>query len=426
MDYAAARAVLHRLSRFEVKPGLERISHLLEGLGHPERAYPAIHVAGTNGKGSVVAMLDAVLRAAGYRVGRVTSPELLDFRDRVAIDGAWLPEEDWAAGVERMGSMIDEMSDQPAQFEAITAFALDAFAQAMIDVAVVEVGLGGRFDATNVTSSILSILTNVSLDHTAILGDSIEKIAWEKAGIAKKDVPLLVGPLEREALSIVENECGEVGAKLVRAADLGIDLEPDSAEAGSYRIAGPDLPERVTLSLLGGYQRENLELALAAIELLRAQGFDLPSDAVREGLESVTWPGRFEVVRQAPTVILEGAHNLAGAQALAADVERFAPDRAHRSLLFGVLGDKDAAGMLDALGPRFERVALTASSSPRALAVSDLGKLADELCVPHACYDSVASALDAELAASAPEDVWFVAGSLTVVAEARRYLEGGG
>lgn len=425
MDFAAARAILDRLPRFEVKPGLERVTALLEGLGHPERDVPAVHVAGTNGKGSVVAMLDAILRCAGYSVGRYTSPDVVDFRDRITVDGRWLSEDDWAAGVERLVPILETMDEEPAQFEAITALAFDAIARAAVDVSVVEVGLGGRFDATNVVRPLLSILTNVALDHTAILGDSIERIAWEKAGIAKRGVPLLIGPLVDEALHVVRAEARSAGAELVGSAAIDVEFESQDEAVSRYRVAGRR-PARLELALLGSYQLENLRIALAAVDLLRERGYEVPTSAVAEGLRTVSWPGRFEIVRRSPTVILDGAHNEAGARALAADIERTVPDRARRHLLFGAFADKDVVGMLRVLVPLVSRVALAPPASPRALPRTGLERLADAFDVPRACYDSVGAALDSELRRASSHDVWFVAGSLSVVAEARRFLEGGG
>jgi len=423
MDYAAARAALDELPRFEVKPGLERIGRLLAALGDPECTYPAIHVAGTNGKGSVVAMLEAVLRASGRQVGRFTSPQIVDFRDRIAVDGRWLSEREWGEGVERLAPTLSEMADPPAQFEAITALALDAFVRARVDLAVVEVGLGGRFDATNLVRPILSILTNVALDHTAILGDSIERIAWEKTGIAKEGVPLLLGPVPENALRVAERSCAEAGAELVCVDGPGIAPVSEGDGFVRYRVDGDDLPGTIDLPLLGGYQAENLRTALAAIHRLRKGGLEIPTSAIEEGLRTVSWPGRFEIVGRAPTVILEGAHNVAGARALAADVERRVPERARRSLVFGALADKDVAGMLRVLGPCFERVILTESESLRALPVDRLGDIADGLRIPHACYHSVEGALASGLDGARADDVWVVAGSLTVVGAARRFLE---
>jgi len=423
MDYASARAVLDRLPTLEVKPGLDRVGRLLDGLGHPERAYPAVHVAGTNGKGSVVAMLDAVLRCAGRSVGRFTSPQVVDFRDRVVVDGAWLSEDEWAAGVERLAPLLASMEDRPAQFEAITALTLDAFARHAVDVAVVEVGLGGRFDATNLVRPILTILTNVDLDHTALLGDSVEAIAWEKVGIAKAGVPLLVGPLVKGPLAIARRECEAVGAEFVLCDGVSLERVSEIDGVCRYRVGGDGLPEAIDLPLLGGYQAGNLRMVLRAVQLLRDWGVDLPSRAVEDGLRTVSWPGRFEIVRTAPTVILEGAHNVAGATALAADIAHRVPDPAGSVLVFAALADKDVSGMLRALAPHFGRVILTRSASPRALSVDRLAAIARALGIPFTCYDSVEGVLADALGEGAPEDVWVVAGSLTVVAEARRWLE---
>ena len=423
MDYAAARAALDELPRFEVKPGLERIGRLLAALGDPERTYPAIHVAGTNGKGSVVAMLDSVLRASGRQVGRFTSPQIVDFRDRIAVDGRWLSEREWGEGVERLAPTLSEMADPPAQFEAITALALDAFARHAVVVAVVEVGLGGRFDATNLVRPILTILTNVDLDHTALLGDSVDAIAREKVGIAKAGVPLLVGRLAEGPVAIARRECNAVGADFATCDGVDLVRMAEGDGACRYRVDGDGLPETVDLSLLGGYQADNLRIALRAIQLLRERGVDLPPSAVEEGLRTVSWPGRFEIVRTAPTVILEGAHNVAGAIALAADAERRLPEPGRCVLVFAALADKDVPGMLRTLAPHFGRVILTASGSPRALPVDRLGRIAEAFGIPFTCYDSVEGALADGLGEGAPEDVWVVAGSLTVVAEARRWLK---
>ena len=423
MDYAEARVLLDRLPRFEVKPGLERTDRLLSFLERPERQYPAIHVAGTNGKGSVVAILDAILRESGYCVGRFTSPEVLDFRDRIAIDGAWLSEGEWAEGVDRLEPALKPATDLPAQFEAITALALDAFARKDVDIAVVEVGLGGRFDATNLVEPTVTILTNVSLDHTAILGDSIEKIAWEKAGIAKPGVPWVVGALPPQAAPIVQAEARKVGAPVVSSQEMEVSVA-DGASPGLVLLRGTGFPETVEFALPGVYQRENLRIALRAVQLLRERGFTISADAIEEGLRTVRWPGRLEVVRRSPDVVLDGAHNVAGARALAEEIVRWVPDAARRHLVFGVLADKDVDGILGALFPHFASVALTRSTSPRAMPTSRLAERLDGLSVPFACYDSLVEALTASLASASEDEVWVVAGSLTVVAEARQYLEG--
>ena len=423
MDYAAARAVLDRLPRLEVKPGLSRTNRLLDELGHPERAFPAVHVAGTNGKGSVVAMLDAVLRRAGYRVGRFTSPELVDFRDRIAIDGRWLSEVEWANGIARTVAELVDSSDPPTQFEAIAALAFDAFSRHTVDVALVEAGLGGRFDATNVVHPLVSILCNVSPDHTAVLGDTIRQIAWEKAGIAKPGVPLLFGDLPEEAAAVVLAECEEVGAVPIPAAGIEVERTRVDWEGATYRVARPGFPDSLELGLLGGYQRENLRLALGAVEILREGGFEVPEAVIGEGLRAARWPGRFEVVRRRPNVVLEGAHNVAGAEWLVKDAAPLVPDRNRRHLVLGVLADKDAEGIGRTLAAAFDRAALCASESPRALPAARLREAVGGLFLQSTCYDSVVGAMEGLVPALDGEDTLVVAGSLTVVAEARRWFE---
>jgi dihydrofolate synthase/folylpolyglutamate synthase len=421
VDYVEARRLLDRLPRLEVKPGLERIRRLVSFLDHPERAFQSVHVAGTNGKGSVVAMLASVLERAGYRVGRYTSPELVDYRDRFCVNGEWISEASFAARVERLSPILFSDPDVPSQFEAITAIAFDQFRAERIDVGVIEVGLGGRFDATNVIESALAILTTVDLDHTALLGESLEEIAWEKAGIARRGIPLLIGDLPEVAARVVRAECERVGARCV-AADLRLSRDGDDGKLARYTVLESDLPRRLCLPLLGGYQLDNLRVVLGAVRALREIGLEISSSAVEKGLLGVRWPGRFEIVRLSPTVVLEGAHNVAGARALAKDIARLAPDRAKRLLLFGVLSDKDVDGMLDVLLPAFSLVAATQSVSPRAVPSRDLAARMERHSFGVPCYDSVEEGIRELLGGADLDDVLVVTGSLTVVAEARRAL----
>lgn len=422
MDYREARELLDRLPRLEAKPGLSRTRRLLEVLGHPERGYPAVHIAGTNGKGSVAAMLASVLQRAGYSVGRFTSPELIDFRDRIVVNGEWIGEADLAALTERIGDALFESADVPTLFEALTAVALQHFAEQAVDVAVVEVGLGGRFDATNLVCPVLSVLTNVALDHVGILGESVEQIAWEKAGIARSGVPIVVGPLSLEAERVVLDECARVGAALSRTRDGEVVRESANWRAARYQVRSAGLPRELELPLVGGYQIDNLRVTLRAIEVLRERGLHIPEKAVLLGLAAVTWPGRFEVFGRSPTIVLEGAHNVAGARSLVADLEIFVPQAKRRCLVLGVLRDKDVVGMVRTLVPAFPRVAVCQSNSPRALPAGVLHGHVAAFPASSACYDSVEQALEACVASSGSEDVVVVAGSLTVVSEARRRL----
>jgi len=425
MDYAAARSLLARLPQLEVKPGLRRIRRLLVFLDHPERRFKAIHVAGTNGKGSVVAMLASILRYAGYRVGRFTSPSLVDFRDRIVVDGEWIEEEELAYLTERIEPALFATGDRPTLFEALTAIGLAHFAGKGVDLAVVEVGLGGRFDATNVVDPILTILTNVELDHTQILGETIEEIAWEKVGIAKPGIPLLVGSLNERAWPVVRAESEMISAPIVRADELAIEREDSDWGKARYVIARARLPKRIELPLIAPYQEENLRTVLRAVELLRERGIAIDEVTIEDGLAAVSWPGRFEVIRRNPTVILDGAHNVAGARALAADIASLVPDRSRRKLLLGILTDKDIAGIVRALVPAFSSVYLSSSRNPRALPPAELARHLSGLSIPFKCYDSIEEGLEAAFASLEANDLLVVAGSLTVVKEARRLLEGG-
>ena len=422
MTYQQARQYLDRFPRFEVKPGLIRIQQLLESLNQPHLAYSTIHVGGTNGKGSVVAMIDAVLRTAGFNVGRFTSPELIDFRDRIVVNGEWISEGDLAAGVPRMAPAIDALDEIPSQFEVIAALAFDHLARSGVDLAVVEVGLGGRFDATNVARPELAILTNVTLDHQAILGDTVEAIAWEKAGIAKADTPLLIGALSSSVHEIVRAEGEKVGAILKTLAGIHVRRLSRDWDAAVYQVEWVSGSQEMAIPLIGSAQSDNLELVLGAIVELRSRGFEIPDEAVVEGLRSVCWPGRFEVIRKYPTIVLDGAHNPAAVRVLASDIANLVPNLDKRFLLYGTLADKDADASLAILRDAFPAIGICASNSPRTLPVGQLFEKAQGHFQRITQYDSIVEGVESWLARANVDDVLVITGSLTVVAEARRWL----
>jgi len=421
MSIQQARQYLDRFPRFEVKPGLKRIQQLLGSLGQPQFAYPTIHVGGTNGKGSVVAMIDAVLRAAGFSVGRFTSPELIDFRDRIVVNGKWISEEALASAVERMAPMIEALDDIPSQFEIIAALAFDYLARADVDVSVIEVGLGGRFDATNVVCE-LAVLTNVTLDHQAILGDTVEAIAWEKAGIAKANAPLLIGDLPESVLHVVRTECEAVGAILTQTDDIVASLLSRDWDTAVYEVAWDSENQSISLPLIGSAQRDNLRLVLGAIRELRTCGFDIPDEAAIEGLQSVRWPGRMEVIRRHPTIVLDGAHNEAATAALVDDVCDLIPDGKHRFLLYGALADKDVDAALSLLSTVFPSIRLCTSDSPRSLSMGRLAAKAGEHFPQLTSCLTIAEGIESWLHDARVDDVLVITGSLTVVGEARQWL----
>ncbi len=422
MNYREARQFLDRFPRFEVKPGLGRIQRLLDAIDRPHLSYSTIHVGGTNGKGSVVAMLGAVLRCAGFRVGRFTSPELIEFRDRIVVNGEWISESDLAAGVTRMAPAIEALGEVPSQFEVIAALAFEHLARSDIELGVIEVGLGGRFDATNVVRPELAVLTNVTLDHRAILGDTVEAIAWEKAGIAKADTPLLVGDVPASVSEIVCAECEKTGA-ILKTVD-GIDVRRLSRnwDSAVFQAKWDGKVRELEIPLIGSAQAGNLRLVLGAIAELRARGFEIPDSVVVEGLRSVQWPGRFEVVRKRPAIVLDGAHNPAAIRALVSDVADLIPNPERRCLLYGTLADKDVDTTLAALRDAFSAIGICASDGPRSLPINRLFEAAQRQFEQISQYHSIAEGIESWMSRANAEDVLVITGSLTVVGEARRWL----
>jgi dihydrofolate synthase/folylpolyglutamate synthase len=408
-----AIAYLKQLPHTEVKPGLERIRALLESVDNPHERLRAVHIGGTNGKGSVAVMIASVLQRAGYRVGLYTSPHLISYCERIQINGAPIAEDEFAHIADELMPIADAMADKPTQFEFMTALAFLYFLRQKIDIAVIEVGLGGRFDATNVITPMVSVLTNVELDHTDLLGETLEQIAWEKAGIAKRGVPLVTGERKPNALEVIARECAAVGAPLIPARQRARRTD-FTWEYQEFEVWGEG---KVRMKLLGGYQRENLNVALEALEVLR-QSLKIPHEALVRGLEQASWPGRFEVVQREPYIILDGAHNPHAARALREDVRRYRERYAlHKSaLLFGVLRDKAYQTMAEILFPDFDEIVLVKPDSPRALEPRALLSWAPaaKIC------DTISEGLDVARASGA--ELICVTGSLYVIGAAKRFF----
>lgn len=409
MDQAIS--YLKALPHTEVKPGLARIRALLEAVGNPHAQLRAVHIAGTNGKGSVAALCASVLQSAGYRVGLYTSPHLIRYCERVQINGAPITEHEFTQIADALMPIADSMVDKPTQFEFLTALAFLYFARQKIDIAVIEVGLGGRFDATNVITPIVSVLTNVELDHTDLLGNTIEQIAWEKAGIAKRGVPLVTGERKPNALEIIARECAVVGAPLICARPRVRALE----FSWEYQELEIEPLGRVHLGLLGSYQQENVTVALEALEVLK-QSMTISDGALRGGLEQARWPGRFEVVCKKPYIVLDGAHNPHAVSALREDVRRYRGKYTIKksALLFGVLADKDYRAMAQILFSEFDEIILVKPDSPRALDPERLLPWAPQAQI----YPDVPTALAA--ARAREREFICVTGSLYVVGAAKR------
>jgi len=355
-----------------MRPGLDRIEALLEAVGNPERAMTLVQIAGTNGKGSVSAMLAAILQAAGRRVGLYTSPHLLDLRERIQVDGQPIGESDLVDGVEALGTLIARLD--ATMFEALTALALDHFVRQRVEVAVLEVGLGGRLDSTTVGRPAVEVITSIDYDHQAYLGDTLEAIAKEKAAIIRSGVAISARHAP-EAEAVIVRRAAEAGVALsVEGRDLWVGVRKASLDGQWLDLEGPDWRiDDARCGMLGVFQPGNALLAAAAA---RALGAEEP--AVRSGLDRARWPGRFQVLRRTPLVIVDGAHNPAGARALAASLQAYLP--AHGiTFVLGTSEDKDKAGILAALLPLATRVIFAAASHPRAASPDSLAAVARTL-----------------------------------------------
>lgn len=367
------------------KPGLERSFELLERLGNPQKKLRFVHVAGTNGKGSTCAMLASILREAGLRVGLYPSPFLEEFRERIQIDGEYISEDDLAAFTAQVAEAADQMEDHPTQFELITAIGFLCFAARGCDIVALEAGMGGALDSTNVIDPPeAAVITRIGLDHTAFLGDTIEAITKTKCGIFKKGSAAVSYANEPEAMDVIEREAAERGLPLYSASAIVLrpvshDLsgqtfvwenDPDDGPGGAVKDTG----RTFRLPLLGAHQIENVRTVLAAVQALRERGLDIPEDAVFRGLESVSWPGRFEVLRQKPAFILDAGHNAQCAEALAQGVRDYLPGR-KVTFLIGMLADKDVEAALKFLYPCAERFICVTPDSSRALPAKDLAAM---------------------------------------------------
>ena len=411
MTYAEAVARILALrggERAGMRPGLERIEAMLDAIGRPEQAFTIVQVGGTNGKGSISAMLAAILQAAGRRVGLYTSPHLTHYRERIRVDGRPISESDFVDGVDALGTLITRLD--LTVFEAGTALALDHFCRERADVAVLEVGLGGRLDATTVGKPRAVVLGPIDYDHQHELGDTLALIATEKAAIIRSGVAFSARQ-HPEAEAVITRRAAEAGVPLsLEGRDLRVTPLDFTLEAQRLHLEGPDwrIPD-VACGLLGVYQPGNALLAAAAARELGAD-----EDAIRAGLRGARWPGRFQIFRRDPLVILDGAHNPAGARALAASLRAYFPGR-RVSFVIGVLADKDAGGILAALRPLAARVILTASANPRAAPPDALRALLPA----GARVDTARSPQDALTMAIAedPRGIVCVAGSLSLIGD---------
>jgi dihydrofolate synthase / folylpolyglutamate synthase len=407
--------------------GLRRTEALLQMLDFPDTRYPTVHIAGSKGKGSTAAMLDSILRAAGYRVGLYTTPHLHTFRERIQINGEPISEDTFAALTEeiipfneRMAAEHPEWGEATA-FEASTALAFLAFARARVDVGVIEVGLGGRLDATNVIKPLVSVISSISLDHTSILGDTLGEIASEKGGIIKDGRPVIAARQQPEAAETLQRIADERNSVLT----LGGRDWCANGSTRDFTVSGPNGQiNSLRCGLAGQHQVQNAGLTVTVAQELNRLGYTIPEDQLRQGIATVQWPGRFEIAHRNPTVIVDGAHNVDSCERLVDALKEEFPE--HRvTLVLGIARDKDIEGMIRTLAPSADRIIATASRSPRATDPEVLVETVHEIdpTTDARSAKSVGEALKELLAEPDDEQhVICVTGSLYAVGEAREAL----
>jgi dihydrofolate synthase / folylpolyglutamate synthase len=411
------------------KFGLSNITTLAAAFGNPQRAAPCVHVAGTNGKGSTAAMLESILRAAGRRTGLYTSPHLEQINERIRIFGQDISDADFAAAWTRVHETIESLlangtlAAHPTYFECITVLAFVAFAQSGVDFAVYEVGLGGRFDSTNIVQPEVAVITSIDFDHENFLGSSIEEISAEKAGIIKPGAWVVSSAERPEARAVIAGRCKEVGARLVEI-DTAWRVDDLKASDGCYRavVGALDAPKKLTLEppLPGRFQIRNALTAATAARLLAKRGFAVTDEAIVDGIRQVRWPGRLERLTERPAVYLDGTHNPAGARELLKFwEENFAGRRI--VLVYGAMRDKAVDEIAGLLFPHADFVILTEPRQPRAISAPLLAEMTSDLARSSTVIRDPAAALERAIEMAAPGDAVFATGSLYLVGDLRTY-----
>ena len=430
LHYEEALDWIHSIERFGMNQGLERIEKLLDLLGNPHRSCNYLHIGGTNGKGSTAAFVASIMEEAGYRVGLYTSPYLVEFTNRMAINGQDIPREQLVELVQRVKPLTEKIAadpalGQPTEFEVVTALAFCWFAEESPDLVILEVGLGGRLDATNVVQPLVSAIATISLEHTQVLGDTVEAIAREKAGIIKAGAPV-VTQAGGAALSVLEDVCREKDVPLYHLGKhfhAQIDTQDAGGQVFHYQGLYGDY-HALSIPLLGDYQVRNAALAIAAGELLCQNGFSISEAALRAGLDKTRWPGRLELLRRSPLVVIDGAHNLEAFQGLRRGV-RQTFQYGRLILVLGILSDKAAENILAEILPLADRLILTKPNSPRAADPHTLQKIVSDMMPELPCEISpeIPAAVDLALKEAGDEDLVLIAGSLYLVSDARHYLK---
>jgi len=439
LNYSQAEDYLNSFVNYEQIPGityagagysLEHLEELLKRMGNPQLAAGTIHIAGTKGKGSVAVMIAQVLSDSGYKTGLYTSPHLQTLRERISVDGSLISEAEFAAAMAEVKPFVESLKQdanfrQLTYFEALTALAFVYFKKKQLDFQVLEVGLGGRLDATNVAIPFVCIITPISLDHTQILGNTIGEIAREKAGIIKSGCWVVISPQPKEAAEVIANICHEKEAKVVQVGkDVIWHKISGDLDQQSLVIEGRMNNYNVSIPLLGDFQLENAAAAVAALEILASQGFSISAANITQGLARVKWPGRFQILQQYPIVLIDGAHNVSSMRGLVNNIKAYFSYK-RIFLVFGTSCDKDIPGIVNELVPLSPQVIITRTAHSRAAPLPTLAAEFTKRGIEPEIGETVSEAISRALSLADRTDIICVTGSLFVVAEALNYFSKG-
>jgi len=425
LEYQETIDYLFGLQKHGVKLALANSVHLMSLMGEPHKKFRAVHVAGTNGKGSTSAFIANMLQAAGYRVGLYTSPHLISFTERIRINAVPITEDRVVELAQRVraAGQSGKSPLNPTFFEVTTAMAFTCFAEEGVDIAVVEVGMGGRLDSTNVLTPLVSVITNIDIEHTEFLGDTLSLIAREKAGIIKQEVPVVTGAVQPEAVAVIEQEAVVRRARVHRMMkDFAPEhIVPGPSQRFDYRGLATTYRD-LGINMLGGYQVDNACLAVATAECLREAGIVIDEASLRRGLELTRWEGRLEQVARRPDIYLDGAHNPASARMLARAVGEMKSAYDRIILVIGILGDKDYGGILSELLPLADSVVVTRPDYGRAMDVQILASEVRKLHGSVNTADTMTTAIEKARQTASSGDLILITGSLYIVGDARNLL----
>lgn len=425
MDYKEALFYIENTGKFGINLGLKRIERLCELLGNPQKNLKVIHVAGTNGKGSTTSFISSILIKQGYRVGVYTSPYIERFTERIRINNDEISEEEIAELVTKIKPIVEKINDEgldhPTEFEIITACAFKYFFDMKVDFVVLEVGLGGRFDATNVVDPVLSVITTISYDHMNILGNSLSQIAFEKAGIIKSKRPVVIYPQEKEAMDVLLKAAHDKGSRVYHVDEFNYEIIKNSIDGIVFNIIGKNEYSDLRIKLLGEHQVLNALTALKSVEVLRDEGYEIENKSIKSGLLETKWPGRFEIIKKDPLIVLDGGHNIQGIDSLVNGVKYYFPGKKIK-IVCGMLKDKEYNSMLNKLMEISDFFITVTPDSPRALSAKELKDVISSKGGSAIAAESITDAVEIALKNVNNNEVMVFCGSLYMIGKVRTIL----